>query len=89
VQEYCGEQLRGLRTGAWSEGNRHLYLHYRTLAPTLPETLREMEPLFLAAICACNAGLFRESLHEIYIARIQRGNASFAAKVPPVFAVLA
>jgi hypothetical protein len=54
---------------------------FARLAPTLPETLREMEPLFLAAICACNAGLFRESLHEIYIARIQRGNASFAAKV--------
>jgi len=31
--------------------------------------------------CACNAGLFRKALHEIYIPRIQRGNASFAAKV--------
>jgi tetratricopeptide (TPR) repeat protein len=40
-----------------------------------------MEPLFLAAICGCNAGLFREVLHEIYIPRIQRGNASFAATV--------
>jgi len=40
-----------------------------------------MEPLFLAAICGCNAGLFRDTVHEIYIARIQRGNASFAAKV--------
>jgi hypothetical protein len=40
-----------------------------------------MEPLFLAVICGCNAGLFRKALHEIYISRIQRGNASFAAKV--------
>ncbi len=40
-----------------------------------------MEPLFLAVICACNAGLFREALHEVYIPRIQRGNASFAANV--------
>jgi len=40
-----------------------------------------MEPLFLAVICGCNAGLFRQSLHEIYIPRIQRGNAFFAAKV--------
>ena len=40
-----------------------------------------MEPLFLAVICGCNAGLFREALHEVYIPRIQRGNASFAAKV--------
>src|SRR5260370_4800430 len=40
-----------------------------------------MEPLFLAVICDCNAGLFREALHEVYIARIQRGNLSFATKV--------
>jgi hypothetical protein len=40
-----------------------------------------MEPLFLAVICGCNAGLFREALHEVYVPRIQRGNAYFAAKV--------
>jgi adenylate cyclase len=40
-----------------------------------------MEPLFLAVICGCQAGLFREALHEVYLPRIQRGNASFAANV--------
>ena len=55
--------------------------YYRTLAPQLPDSFREMEPLFLAVICGCNAGLFREALHEVYIPRIQRGNASFAANV--------
>jgi tetratricopeptide (TPR) repeat protein len=40
-----------------------------------------MEPLFLAVICGCNAGLFREALNEVYIPRIQRGNAYFAANV--------
>jgi hypothetical protein len=40
-----------------------------------------MEPLFLAVICGCNAGLFREALHEVYVTRIQRGNAYFAANV--------
>src|SRR5262249_54510329 len=29
----------------------------------------------------CNAGLFREVLHEVYIPRIQRGDISFAANV--------
>ena len=38
-----------------------------------------MEPLFLAVICGCNAGLFRQALREVYIPRIQRGKASFAA----------
>ena len=27
---------------------------------------KEPEPLFLAVICGCNAGLFREVLHEVY-----------------------
>jgi adenylate cyclase len=40
-----------------------------------------MEPLFLAVTSACHAGLFREALHEVYIPRIQRGNAFFAANV--------
>jgi hypothetical protein len=40
-----------------------------------------MEPLFLAVICGCNAGLFRDALHEVYIPRIQQGNAYFAANV--------
>jgi serine/threonine protein kinase len=81
VREYFGEQLRDRRADAWKECNRRLYHYYRTLAPQLPNSFREMEPLFLAVICGCNAGLFRKALHEIYIPRIQRGNAYFAANV--------
>ena len=81
VREYFGEQLRGQQTDAWKECNRRLYEHYRTLAPPLPDSFRDMEPLFLAVICGCQAGLFRDALHEVYIPRIQRGNASFAANV--------
>ena len=80
VREYYGEQLRSQRT-AWNECNRRLFSYYRTLAPQLPDSFREMEPLFLAVICGCNAGLLHEALHEVYIPRIQRGDAFFAAKV--------
>jgi hypothetical protein len=73
VREYFGEQLRSHRTEAWKECNRRLYNYYRTLAPQLPATFREMEPLFLAVACACNAGLFREALHEVYIPAAPRG----------------
>jgi serine/threonine protein kinase/predicted ATPase len=81
VREYFGEHLRGQQTEAWKECNKRLYNHYRALAPELPDTFREMEPLFLAVTCGCNAGLFREALHEVYIPRIQRGKAYFAANV--------
>ncbi|HYY31776.1 MAG TPA: hypothetical protein VE860_27775 [Chthoniobacterales bacterium] len=40
-----------------------------------------MEPLFLAVVCGCNAGLFHEALQEVYIPRIQRGNAFFASNI--------
>ena len=79
VREYFSEQLRGERAETWKQCNRRLYQHYRALAPDLPDNFREMEPLFLAVICGCNAGFFREALHEVYIPRIQRGNAYFAA----------
>ena len=81
VRENFGEQLRDRQADAWKECNRRLYHYYRTLAPQLPNSFREMEPLFLAVICGCNAGLFREALHEVYIPRIQRGNAYFVANV--------
>jgi predicted ATPase len=81
VREYFGEQMQSQRIDAWKECNRRLYNYYRTLAPQLPDSVRDMEPLFLAVICGCNAGLFHEALHEVYIPRIQRGDAFFAAKV--------
>jgi serine/threonine protein kinase/tetratricopeptide (TPR) repeat protein len=81
VREYFGEQLRSQQTGAWKECNRRLYHYYRTIAAQLPNSFREMEPLFAAVICGCNAGLFREALHEVYIPRIQRGDSAFAANV--------
>jgi predicted ATPase len=81
VREYFGEQLRTQGTEAWKESNRRLYNYYRTLAPQLPDSFRGMEPLFLAVICGCNAGMFREALHKVYIPRIQRGDAFFASKV--------
>jgi hypothetical protein len=81
VREYFGEQLKSQRTDAWKECNRRLFNYYRALAPQLPESFRDMEPLFLAVICGCNADLYREALHEVYLPRIQRGNASFAAKI--------
>jgi tetratricopeptide (TPR) repeat protein len=81
VREYFGEQLRSQQMDAWKECNRRLYEYYQTLAPQLPNSFREMEPLFSAVICGCNAGLFREALREVYLPRIQRGNAHFAANV--------
>jgi hypothetical protein len=81
VREYFGEQFRSQQTDAWKECNRRLFHHYQTLTPQLPNSFREMEPLFTAVICGCNAGLLREAVREVYVPRIQRGNACFTADV--------
>jgi hypothetical protein len=57
VREYFGEQLRSQHT-AWKEGNRRLYHHYRALAPHLPDSVREMEPLFLPLSAAARPVCF-------------------------------
>jgi hypothetical protein len=59
VREYFGEQVRSQQTDGWKECSSRLFYYYRTLAPQLPNSFREMEPLFSAVICGCNAGLFR------------------------------
>jgi hypothetical protein len=79
VREFFGEQLRDQRIEAWKHCNWRLHHYYRTLVPDLPNSFREMEPLFSAVICGCNAGLFREALHKVYLPRIQRGDSCFAA----------
>jgi hypothetical protein len=70
VREFFGQQLRIQRQEAWKECNKRLFYYYRKLAPELPENFIDMEPLFLAVKCGCNADLFREALHEVYIPRI-------------------
>jgi predicted ATPase len=79
VREHFSEQLQSQRSEAWKECNRRLYNYYGALAPQLPDSFKDVEPLFLSVICGCNAGLFREALHEVYIPRIQRGDVYFAA----------
>jgi hypothetical protein len=81
VREYFGEQLRSQQKDAWKECNLRLYNYYRALAPRFPDSVREMEPLFLAVICGCNAGLYHEALQEVYVPRIQREDARFAASL--------
>jgi hypothetical protein len=42
VCEFFGEQLQSQRTEAWKECNRRLYEYYRTFAPQLPDSFKDM-----------------------------------------------
>ena len=53
----------------------------RSAAPAAENTCRQMEPLFLSWHLRLQGRSISRALHEVYIPRIQQGNASFAANV--------
>ncbi|HSS77041.1 MAG TPA: TIR domain-containing protein [Thermoanaerobaculia bacterium] len=73
VRAYFQEELEKERPEAWQEGNLRLYEYLKDLAPDLPNTLEEMEPLFTAIVHGCRAGRQQEAYREVYRRRIQRG----------------
>ncbi|HEX2120966.1 MAG TPA: TIR domain-containing protein, partial [Thermoanaerobaculia bacterium] len=78
LREYFAEQLQTKPESA-KEAHRRLYEHFKKSAPHLPETLREMTPLFQAVVHGCKAGAWREALIEVFHSRVQRRGA-FAAQ---------
>lgn len=80
VREHFGRQLRLEYPDAWREGNDRLYEHFKQRAGELPESIQEMEPLFMAVGYGCNAGRHRDVLHDVYLPRIMRGRQSYAAR---------
>jgi predicted ATPase len=80
VREYFGAQVKHNDVEAWREGCNRLYEYFKRRAKKQPETIQEMEPLFLAVAYGCNAGRHRDALHEVYLPRILRGDESYAAR---------
>jgi tetratricopeptide (TPR) repeat protein len=78
VRAYFQEELEKGHPDAWREGNLRLYEHLKASAPDLPETLKEMEPLFTAVLHGCRAGRQQEAMDEVYWRRIQRGQEFYS-----------
>ncbi|MBW8876372.1 MAG: TIR domain-containing protein [Acidobacteria bacterium] len=78
VRAYFQEELGKEHPEAWREGNLRLYEYLKGAAPDLPETLKEMEPLFTAVIHGCRAGRQQEALDEVFLRRIRRGREAFS-----------
>ncbi|MCP5103156.1 MAG: hypothetical protein GY950_07250, partial [bacterium] len=78
VREYFGARLREQNPGGWKESHKRLYHYYEDLPEKdLPDTLREMEPLFAAVAHGCRAGLHKEVVYDVFWERICRGNDGF------------
>ncbi len=76
LRQYFAATLRKNQHDAWKEGHRRLYQQLKTSVPHRPEGLASLLPLYQAVVHGCWAGLYRETLLEVYIARILRGTSS-------------
>jgi len=73
VREHFGQRLEKGKPNAWREANLRLCDYYRNLPKKhLPDTLEEMEPLYLAMAHGCRAGEQQKALMEVYWKRISR-----------------
>lgn len=82
IREYFGKQLREKQPDAWRQAHTRLYEYYKALpqklyGKELPDTLEEMQSLFHAVAHGCAAGLYQQTLDEVYRPRIQRNNEYF------------
>ncbi|MBN1932103.1 MAG: TIR domain-containing protein [Desulfobacterales bacterium] len=73
VREYFGEKLYNDNPDAWKKAHNQLYEYYKNLPEKeYPDTLKEMEPLFVAVYHGCQAERYQEVLEEIWWKRISR-----------------
>lgn len=80
VREHFGQQMKRDHPDAWRAANLLLYEHLTTTTKELPDTVEEMSPLFAAVAHGCQAGKYREVLHEVCYERIARKEQYFSAR---------
>src|SRR5437016_4255747 len=78
VRQYFKQQLKHAAASAWREGNSRLFELLKSTTKMLPDTVKEMAPLFAAVGHGCAAERHQEVLTEVYKKRIQRGGRFFA-----------
>ncbi|MCC6725492.1 MAG: tetratricopeptide repeat protein [Saprospiraceae bacterium] len=82
VREHFEEVFQKEQPEQWKAAHGALYEYYKGLPEKLygkylPDTLEEMEPLFLAVRHGCGAGMYFEIGNETYWMRIRRMNENF------------
>jgi len=78
VREHFGQKMEAAQPSAWREANTRLYHFFKNLPEKpLPDTLPEMEPLFLAMAFGCRAGLQEEVLDEVYWEELEEKTSIF------------
>lgn len=74
LREYFAASLAEKLPEAWKEGHRRLYQQLKDSVPHHPEGLAGLQPLYQAVVHGCRAGLYQETLKDVYHDRILRGS---------------
>lgn len=77
VQEYFGRCFRNKEPLAWENAHSRLYDYYRNLSVTDPKNLDDLKPDFSAVFHGCQAGRYKEALHDVYYEKISRKEEAF------------
>jgi len=73
IREYFAEQLRHHNPKGYQAAHQRLYEYFKTVPEKQqPDTVQEMEPLFMAVAHGCKAGLHQQTIDEVYWPRIRR-----------------
>lgn len=81
IREHFSEILQTTYPDRWQAAHSQLYAYYKALpSKELPDTLEEMEPLFLAVAHGCKAGRHQEVLYEVYWERMKRKDKHYTTK---------
>lgn len=81
IREYFAKQLQDQNPDGFIAAHSKLYEYYKNLPEKeFPDTLEEMEPLFMAVAHGCKAGLHQQALHEVYWLRVQRKAQHYTIK---------
>lgn len=81
IREHFGEKLKNENPDAWVGAHSSLYEYYKELPEKeFPDTLDEMESLFLAVAHGCTAGKYQEAMNDVYWERIQRKTEYYSLK---------
>ncbi|MDY0164497.1 TIR domain-containing protein [Desulfobotulus sp.] len=78
VREHFADLLETAHSGSKKEAHSRLYAYYKALPEKeFPDTLEEMEPLFMAVAHGCRAGRYQETLEDVYWERIKRKEKAY------------
>jgi tetratricopeptide (TPR) repeat protein len=82
LREDFGGKLRAENPKAWREGHSRLYDYYKSVPKKdLPDTIEEMAPLFAAVMHGCQAGKHQEAIYQVFLKRMDRGQAFVVKKL--------